>query len=96
MDFCTVTGRGARLGLFGLTLLLGGPVRAESAAPVLLAIDADFGVRSSTSAQAIQLGATIAADEINAAGGVLGGRPLRIITRNNNSGLAGGTRGTDQ
>lgn len=53
--------------------------------PVLLAIDAEFGVMASTSAQAIQRGAEIAAAEINAAGGVLGGRPLQIVTRNNNS-----------
>lgn len=54
-------------------------------APVILAIDAEFGVRASTSAQAIQRGAEIAAAEINAGGGLLGGRPLRIVTRNNNS-----------
>lgn len=53
--------------------------------PVLLAIDAEFGVKASTSAQAIQHGAEIAAAEINEAGGVLDGRPLKIITRNNNS-----------
>lgn len=53
--------------------------------PVLLAIDAEFGVKASTSAQAIQRGAEIAAAEINEAGGVLDGRPLKIITRNNNS-----------
>lgn len=53
--------------------------------PVLLAIDAEFGVKMSTSAQAIQRGAEIAAAEVNAAGGVLGGRPLQIVTRNNNS-----------
>ena len=52
--------------------------------PVRLAIDAEFGVRASTSAQAIETGARIAASEINSAGGVLG-RPLEILTRNNNS-----------
>lgn len=58
---------------------------ASDARPLLLAIDAEFGVRSSTSAKAIQRGAEIAADEVNAAGGLLGGRPLKVIIRNNNS-----------
>lgn len=58
---------------------------AGAPAPVLLAIDAEFGVNASTSAQAIQRGAEIAAAEINAAGGLLKGRPLKVVTRNNNS-----------
>lgn len=53
--------------------------------PVILAIDAEFGVHAATSAQAIQRGAEIAAAEINANGGVLGGRPLQVVIRNNNS-----------
>lgn len=52
---------------------------------LILAIDAGFGVKASTSAKAIELGARIAANEINAAGGLLGGRQLEVITRNNNS-----------
>lgn len=60
-------------------------VQAEERPPVVLAIDAEFGVQASSSAQAIQRGAEIAAAEVNAAGGVLGGRPLRVVTRNNNS-----------
>lgn len=47
---------------------------AKTEAPLLIAIDAEFGVPGSTSAQAISLGAKIAAAEINAAGGVLGRR----------------------
>ena len=39
----------------------------------------------SSSAQAIELGAEAAIDEINAAGGVLGGRPLKLVTRDNRS-----------
>jgi branched-chain amino acid transport system substrate-binding protein len=49
------------------------PAQADQP-PVLIGIDAEFGVPGSTSAQAIRLGATIAIEEINAAGGVLGGR----------------------
>lgn len=58
---------------------------ASGEPPLLLAIDAEFGVRASTSAQAIQRGAEIAAGEINATGGLLGGRQLVVIVRNNNS-----------
>lgn len=58
---------------------------AGEPAPVLLAIDAEFGVNASTSAQAIQRGAEIAAGEINAAGGLFQGRPLKVVTRNNNA-----------
>lgn len=73
--------------LAGLALATAGTaaLAAGHPAPVLLAIDAEFGVRASTSAQAIQRGAEIAAAEINAAGGLFNGRPLKIIVRNNNS-----------
>lgn len=74
------------VGLIALSAATGARgVRAEAPPPLLLAIDAEFGVRASTSAQAVQRGAEIAAAEINAAGGLLGGRPLKVITRNNNS-----------
>ena len=56
--------------------------RALPPRPVLLAIDAEFGHPTSTSAQAIQLGAQVALDEINAAGGVLG-RPMALELRDN-------------
>ena len=49
---------------------------------IRIAIDAEFGIPGSTSAQAISLGARIAAAEINAAGGVLG-RRLEVIERDN-------------
>ncbi len=54
-------------------------------APLLIGIDAEFGLLRSTSAQAIQLGAQIAVNEINAAGGLLGGRPLQLVLRDNHS-----------
>ena len=50
--------------------------------PIKVAIDAEFGIPGSTSAQAIRNGAQVAADEINRAGGVLG-RPLEIVQRDN-------------
>ena len=53
--------------------------------PVLIGIDAEFSVVGSTSAQAIRLGAQIAVDEINANGGVLGGRPLALVEKDDRS-----------
>lgn len=60
--------------------------------PVLLGIDGEFGLQNSTSAQAIELGVRIAVAEINGAGGVLGGRPLEIVTKDHRSIPARGIR----
>lgn len=59
------------------------PRLSRAAQPVLLGFDGEFGVAGSSSAQAIQAGIEIALEEINAAGGVLGGRPLTLVTRDN-------------
>ncbi|WP_425257148.1 ABC transporter substrate-binding protein [Rubrivivax sp. RP6-9] len=59
------------------------PRALRAAQPVLLGFDGEFGVAGSSSAQAIQAGIEIALDEINTAGGVLGGRPLTLVTRDN-------------
>lgn len=56
--------------------------QAAGAGPIKVAIDAEFGIPGSTSAQAIQQGAQVAIDEINAAGGVLG-RNLELVLRDN-------------
>jgi branched-chain amino acid transport system substrate-binding protein len=53
--------------------------------PILIGIDAEFGHATSTSAEAIRRGASIAIDEINRAGGLLGGRPLALELRDNRS-----------
>lgn len=53
--------------------------------PVLLALDGAFGHATSTSEEAVKRGMSIAIDEINQAGGVLGGRPLALVTRDNRS-----------
>ncbi len=58
---------------------------AAAKEPVLIGIDAEFGLQGSTSAQAIELGARAAVNEINAAGGVLGGRKLQLVIRDNRS-----------
>ena len=62
------------------------PARAfGNTAPVLIGLDAEVFDRTSTSDDAIQLGAQTAIDDINATGGVLGGRPLQLITTDNRS-----------
>lgn len=83
-------------GLAGLPWGLGwaAPQAAASAPdqPVLIGIDGEFGLANSTSAQAIELGARIALSEINHSGGVLGGRPLALVTRDHRSIPARGIR----
>ncbi|HEX5363655.1 MAG TPA: ABC transporter substrate-binding protein [Gallionella sp.] len=53
--------------------------------PVYIGLDAEFGHKSSSSAQAIQQGIQIAINEINQAGGVLGGRKLELVIKDNRS-----------
>jgi branched-chain amino acid transport system substrate-binding protein len=71
-------------------LLLAALTAAAPSPPVLLGLDLEFGHATSTSDDAIKLGAQLAIDEINAAGGVLGGRPLRLVERDNRSNPARG------
>lgn len=52
---------------------------------VKLGLDAEFSLDNSISAQAIELGMKIAIAEINASGGVLGGRSLELVTRDHGS-----------
>ena len=65
-----------------LAVLASSLAAAAAAQPIRIAVDAEFGIPSSTSAQAIHNGALIAAAEINDAGGVLG-RKLEIVRRDN-------------
>lgn len=60
-------------------------VFAAEKEPVLVGFDGAYGLKSSTSAQAIELGIRAAIHEINEDGGVLDGRPLELITRDNRS-----------
>ena len=73
--------------LFSVVGLLALSVAAWGAdkAPVLVGLDAEFGHKTSTSAQAVQEGIEIAIDEINRAGGVLNGRPLQLVVSDNRS-----------
>jgi branched-chain amino acid transport system substrate-binding protein len=84
----------AALSLSGLSLsgLLLPAARAASPRPVLLGIDGEFGLDNSTSAQAVELGMRAAIAEINAAGGVLHGRPLQVVTKDHRSIPARGIR----
>jgi len=76
-----------RIGLLALVCCgLAAPLRAaEGANPVLIGLDGEFGHVSSTSAEAIRQGIQIAIDEINQAGGVLRGRPLKLVEKANGS-----------
>ncbi len=62
-----------------LLLGTGGSLRAGEA---IILIDAEFGIPTSTSAQAIEMGARIAADEVNESG-ILGNIRLTIKTSDN-------------
>lgn len=71
-------------------------IAAADARPVRVGIDGEFGLQNSTSAQAIELGVRIAVDQINSAGGVLGGRPIEIVKRDHRSIPARGIRNIEQ
>ncbi|GAB6043215.1 ABC transporter substrate-binding protein [Endothiovibrio diazotrophicus] len=80
----TVTRRGYRL-LFMLWLVAASLVARAEEAPVYIGLDAEFGHATSTSDDAVRAGILVAIEEINAAGGVLGGRPLQLLVRDNRS-----------
>jgi branched-chain amino acid transport system substrate-binding protein len=64
--------------------------------PVLIGLDAEFGLANSTSAQAVELGLRAAIREINDAGGVLKGRPLQLVLRDHRSIPARGIRNIEE
>ncbi len=66
--------------------------RAAQKAPVLVGQDGEFGRENSFSAQAIELGLRTAIAEINAAGGVLDGRPIKLVIKDNRGVLARSVR----
>lgn len=57
--------------------------RALALEPVYIGFDGAYGIRTNTAPHAIERGIRAAMDEINAAGGVLGGRPLLLLTTDN-------------
>lgn len=75
------------LAVGALAMLPNGAIQAQTLAkaPVYIGLNLEFGHKTSTSDDAILLGTQIAVDEINRAGGVLGGRPLAIIEKDDRS-----------
>lgn len=65
-------------------LMLAGTVHAANE-PVQIGLDLEVGDLSSTSDEAVRLGVTQAVAEINQRGGVLNGRPLEVLVRDNRS-----------
>ncbi|KAB2925222.1 MAG: ABC transporter substrate-binding protein [Dechloromonas sp.] len=53
----------------------------EATTPVTIGITAEFGIKGSHAAQSIDKGISLAISEVNAAGGVLGGRRLAVERR---------------
>lgn len=75
------------IGLIILCFLvfLPGKSFAQGDDDILIGLTAEFGLKTSTSAQAIEMGILTAIDEINARGGVLGGRKIGLIIHDNRS-----------
>ncbi|MFC5513192.1 ABC transporter substrate-binding protein [Massilia jejuensis] len=79
-----------------LALSIGATAAAAAPVPVLVGLDAEFGLDNSTSAQAVELGLRSAIGEINRAGGVLGGRPIELVTKDHRSIPARGIRNIEE
>ena len=58
--------------------------------PILIGLDGEFAALGSTSAQAIERGIRVAMAEINDAGGLLGGRKLDLVIKDNRASPARG------
>jgi branched-chain amino acid transport system substrate-binding protein len=62
-------------------LLLGGAADAQDKPPIVLGLHADMSSGSSSAGEGIRRGAVLAISEINAQGGLLGGRKLQLMVR---------------
>lgn len=69
--------------LTALALLVSAMHAAHAREPVYIGFDGAYGIRTNTAPHAIERGIRAALDEINSAGGVMGGRPLRLLTTDN-------------
>jgi branched-chain amino acid transport system substrate-binding protein len=79
--------------IFFMMVVLSSSVMAILPKPAIyIGLDAEFSLDNSTSAQAIEKGMRIAIEEINSRGGVLNGRPLQLIIRDNGSNPARGIK----
>jgi branched-chain amino acid transport system substrate-binding protein len=67
--------------LLSVALAATGPALAQSKEPVKIGLSAAVSGGSAASGEAIKRGLQIAIDEINAKGGVLGGRKLELVVR---------------
>ena len=88
-----VTARGGRVVGSALTAIVLGLVAASAATaadPVKIALVAALSGQSAKSGEGITRGLTIAIDEINARGGVLGGRKIELIRRDDEANPAKG------
>lgn len=62
-------------------LLLGGAAIAQDKPPIVLGLNADLSSGSSAAGEGLRRGAVLAIAEINAQGGLLGGRKLQLMVR---------------
>ena len=60
---------------------LSGATAAANKPSIIIAISAEYGLKNSHAAQSIEKGVRAAAEEINAAGGLLDGRKIEVIQR---------------
>ncbi|MFA6284067.1 MAG: ABC transporter substrate-binding protein [Desulfurivibrionaceae bacterium] len=74
------------------TAIAAGPAKK----PVIIGFDAEVGHTTSTSDDAIRIGILTAIREINAAGGVLGGRPLELVIKDHRSVPARGIKNIEE
>lgn len=88
--------RAATAVLLALSAVCTAAAAAPAPAPVRVGLDAEFGLDNSTSAQAVELGMRSAIGEINRAGGVLGGRPIELVTKDHRSIPARGIRNIEE
>ncbi|MFZ5774927.1 MAG: ABC transporter substrate-binding protein [Thermodesulfobacteriota bacterium] len=79
------------------TMLSSGALAGEGdKKPVIIGFDAEAGHTTSTSDDAIRMGILTAIQEINAAGGVLGGRPLELVIKDHRSVPARGVKNIEE
>lgn len=72
------------LSFWPLAAAAGEAAPASARRPIKIAVSAEFGHATSTSAEAVRRGAVVAIDELNAAGGLLG-RPIELVVQDDRS-----------
>src|SRR4029450_12341944 len=82
----------ALLGALGVAMLPGGAVQSQEKKPIVIAIPVGLSGVNSVVAPAVVQSAELAADEINAKGGVLG-RKIQVIPLDDERGPAGAGKG---